>query len=517
MSVFFPVSEFFENSGNQAARFNEDLRDGIVSAACSFWNAYPSYFTKSTSPINSFARGYLNQVCSVVQPAPPPPTVPFTGGQCCDKEYDVNYTWAFRRCFQNQELSGGTETVRVAGRIIGIEMAQSGSFVVVTILAEDCDGNSANRGVKSTGGTLSDTACFTTDPFDPRASWISRPASTFVINSVATADGSPDDCGSLPPEYPISDPSPGDLTTTINVTNIDGVDNSYTLTWNQVDNSYNFPMNFKLNGINVTLDLSGLTIHNNLSIVSINTGNSSPPPGSDGGKDEEGNDYVQPFTVSEYAAFPDNNLDQPIESPIEFLLCESGIIETITEVIKITPGVNPIFLVVLDLLSAILAEVCGSNDISLGFPEVYPVLPGVERPAILYYWKEFDGETPLPSTYTSTVSNPTQSAIAEIETIVVPDKAMGKYVVALKLLDGSRVVSSGLDESLAIANHQFLLNQVEPSLIPSNVPNERSITQREKLQEKVVKCTQIEYYPFGRSSGVSPAILRIINPFPPGG
>ena len=517
MSVFFSVDSFFESSGNQAAQFNEELRDKIVTAACNFWNTYPRYFTKGTSPINSFARGYLNQVCSTIQPAPLPPTVPFVGGQCCDKEYDVNYTWSFRRCFQNQELSSGTETVRISGKILGIDMRQAGSFVVIEILAEDCNGDSTSRGVKSTGGELSETACFTTDPFDPKANQISKPASTFVINSVATSDGSPDDCGSLPPQYPPNNPSPGDLTTIINITNIDGVDNNYTLTWNQIDNNYNFPLNFKLNGINVTLDLSGLTIHNNLSIISINTGNESPPPGSDGGKDEDGNDYEQPFPDSEYPTFPDNDLVQPINVPIEYVLCQSGIIEIITEVVRITPGLSPIFLIVLELLSEILREICGSEDISLGFPEVYPVLPGVERPAILYYWKEFVDERPLPSTYTSTVPNPTQAAIAAIETIEVPDKTMGRYVVALKLLDGSRVIASGLDESFAVANHQFLLEQVVPTLVPPDVQRERSLTIREKLQERVVKCTQIEYYPFGRSSGVSPAILRIIDPFPPGG
>lgn len=516
MPLFFPTSEFFQASGNAAALFNEQLRDGIVTHICNLWSIYPRFFTQGTNPVSSFARGYMNQMCSPIQPFVPAPSVPFTGGQCCDLTYDVEVTFDLKRCFNNDTINSGVQTRTIAGKIIDVFLqpcTSNPSLSCIEVQYENCAGDTFFEQFFSTTRSIAPAACFTTNPTDPDADDIDPVASTFTITNITVVGGGSDNCGDPPAQYPGLEPSPGDFDTTIVIVNLDGTDNVYNLTYNKVDTNYNFPINFKLNGTNINLDLGGLSIYGNPGTTTTNTGNESPPPGSDGGKNEEGDDYLDPDPNSEYPVANPPAIIEPIEEIIDYLVCEEGILTPISEALQAIPGIPAAVKIIVAILVNILEDLCVEQASEVGFPEVYPVLPGVRRPAIVYYFKEFVGMDKLPSTYTSTVSNPTAAAIADIPTVVVPDKQMGKYVVALKLLDGTRISSSGIDETAALAGYNFLLSQVEPSLIPTNEAEVRSVTFRDILQEKDVKCTQIEYYPDGKQQGVSPAEVRFINPF----
>lgn len=516
MVLFFPSSEFFEQSGNQLRRFQEELRDGIAGASCDIWAAYPRFVTNGRNPASSFARGFMNQMCSARQPPPPLTTPNFSGGQCCDKPYIVFCSWQFIQCNGNIGQQG-TANPTITGKVIGLSAAfdpPGSNQFLLTLVTQDCSGVETRTLLTSTTQCIVDN-CSIVPPSGSNDNCWDLSSSTYEIVSVTTADGSADDCGNPEPSYP-PDPPPesGDLTTIINITNLDGNDTEYELTWNQTNNIYNFPFTYQLNGVAVTLDVGGISIYGDVNVTSPNGGNQGEPPGSQGGNDEEGNPYVVIFPNQEYPTVPDITQPETIETDLQRLVCDSGVITPVIETIRSIGGLDPALLFLLEVLNSIIEEICmlEENTADLGFPEVYPELPGAERPALLYYYKEFINGEKQKSTYTSTISNPSSSAVADINSIVVPDKTTGTHITSLKLTDGSRITATGADEFDSLTNFQFLLNQVDSSFVPANPLDQTVLTVRQGIVSKSLKCTQIEYYPNGRASSVAPAIRRIINP-----
>jgi hypothetical protein len=333
-----------------------------------------------------------------------------------------------------------------------------------------------------------------------------------VQASFPRTDGQPDTCGDPPPEYPPEiPPTQNDLSTTINIVNIDGFDTTFNLEYNQTNSNYNFPLSFKLNGSNVTFDLSGITIFGDPYITNDNGGNSSPPPGSDGGKDVDGQDYETTYPDVEYPAIPDIVQPKLTEQVLNYLICELDVIETLEKTVKLPPGYNILWQFLLEVIGAILTELCDLPN-EVGLPEIYPVLPGVDRPIIMYYYKEFIEDVKQPSTYVSTLPNPSSAAIAELETVSPPDRTLGKTVLSLKLNDGSRIVAAGNSVGEAEVQYNFLLSRVNSSLVPANDVSLRVITENQRLEEREVKCVQIEYYPDGKSFGRNPSSVRKIDP-----
>ena len=516
MSLRFPYDSFFESSGNTAAEFQENLRDEILTFSCNIWANFPDFLTKNSSPGVSFTRGFMNQMCSRIQPPVPFPPPPFIGGQCCDKTYNVSAQWVIRRCFNDDIVAQGSGTRAITGRVTGIFLrACTGnpSVSCVEVEAETCSGQINTASFFSGTPRVQEDTCTTSNPFSPVANDWSAASSNIIITLIETADGSSDDCGNPPSTYPPTNPTQGDLTTNINITNLDGVDNVYNLTFNQVDNNYNFPLNFKLNGLNVSLDMGGLEIGGNPFLTSPTAPNSSPPPGSDGARDIEGNDNTQIFEDGDYPLNPEFTTPQTIEKEIEYLICNGNVIETVTAVLKLVPSIDPLVVLLLDLLGEIIREVCADSPgetAELGFPEIYPVLPGTERPALVYYYKELINGERQRSTYTSTVNNPSASAINSIDTVIVPNKEVGTFVYSILLADGSRIRASGDTEQNASLNFNFLFDQVREDIKPQS-PNElRVLTVYQRLTVRTLNCTQIEWYPNGKAAGVSPSIRRSI-------
>lgn len=516
MALRFPYDSFFESSGNQAAEFQETLRDEILSFSCSIWSQFPDFVVKNRSPGISFTRGFLNQMCSRIQPPVPFPAPPFTGGQCCDKTYNISAQWVLRRCFNNDIISDASGTVTLTGKVKGIFLRPCFNNPSVSCLeaeTEECNG-SINRGVYfSTTQQIAEGACLTGNPLNPRANDIDPVASEFTITLIETTDGSPDDCGNLPTFYPPTNPTQQDLTTIINITNLDGTNNSYTLTYNQVDSNYNFPLTFKLNGSNVSLGIDGLEISGNPFLTSPTPPNASPPPGSDGARGVDGSDNTQIFEQADYPAFPDFTTPEAILKNIEYVICNNNVIEPVLKAIKIIPSLDPLVGVYLEIFEEIIREVCvnqGGGSAELGFPEVYPVLPGTQRPAIVYYYKELLNGERQRSTFTSTVNNPSANAINSIDTIVVPNKEVGTFVYSILLADGSRISASGNNEVNASVNFFFLFDQVREDVKPQSPEELRVLTIYKRLEERTLNCTQIEFYPNGKAAGVNPTLKRSI-------
>ena len=495
MVIHFDPSGFFESTGNAAARFGEQLRDAIITHSCNIWTSFPTFVTGGRDPISSYARGFMNGVCEAAGTSAPSIEPGVTGGQCPEVEYRVTIEYT--------SGAGGPvrdRGVNVFGPVSGASFQIGGATPRYEI------GVTAAEAPPGTNQIF-----YMVDAY----SLTLGPPDYVIILDIVRLDGQPDNCGNKPPEYPPeTPPTQQDLSTTINITNIDGVDNEYSLTWNNTNNLFNFPFHFKLNGTNVVVDVGGVTIYGDPNVTSPNTGNESLPPGSDGGKDVDGNDYEEVFPDTEFPALPDLVTPELVEVVLEYFLCELGVIEIIEGIVKLPPGYSAIWQLIITVLKNIVQEICEDDTGEIGFPEIYPVLPGVDRPIIMYYYKQFiDGEK-QPSTYISTLPNPNASAIAEIETVIVPDRVLGTNVASIKLLDGSRIVARGDTEAEALDQFNFLISRTLSSNVPADVSTNTVITRQERLQVVSVSCTQIEYYPDGKSFGRTASIRRVIDVSP---
>lgn len=515
MPIRFPVNTFFEVSGNSAAEFTEAVRDGVATFACDLWSAFPDFITDGINPANSFARGYMNRMCSPIQPPLPAPTAPFTGGQCCDGAYDVTADWDLKRCFGNVTVATGPGTVSVVGRVKGLvlhQCTQNPSFRCLDVEYEDCMGTVQYETLVSTTREITDDDCSGVPSTDPEADNINRANSTFSITGIVRTDGMPDDCGDPFPRYDSPPPTSDDLNEIINVTINDGLDLALELQYIKLSNQYNFPMNFKVNGTNVVLDFGGINFYAPDGFGSPSGGNDVPPPGSDPGEDGAGDTITKTFPDSDYPVGPDSPVTREVATLIEYLICTDGVISTVQESLKLAVGFNPIFVLIIDILGQILTDLCETPEASLGLPEYYGLRIGVDRPAIVYLWKEFVGGKWGASTYSSTVSYPTAAAIADIPNLLNIQKFTGQFKRTVALTDGSQIRTTGNTEAAADANFSFLVNQVDPSFLPSPLNDFIIESEDTRIATKTLTLRQVEYYPEGKKDNVGPTIKRVINP-----
>lgn len=502
MPIRFPASEFFQSSGNASAAFGEQLRDGVVTFACGLWSSFPDFYTQSTLPVNSFARGYMNQVCSPIQPPVPAPTSPFVGGQCPGVVYDIAGTFGNGNQVYGPPGAIRTFNASVQGPVGGL---QENFFLQVV-------GNMGNLNTVRddlTNGQVNMTDVFVTNP---NVTVIYALPGTSQITSVTRVDGMPDNCGDPEVRYYSPTPTSNDLNTTINIVNLDGVDNSFEIQYIQLSNQYNFPMNFKVNGINVSLDLGGLNFYAPDGFGSPSGSNDVPPPGSDEGDDGAGGTITKTYPENEYPVAPDSPVPRSVLDIIEYVVCDEGVISTVQESLKIAVGFEPIFVLIIDILTQILTDLCETPEASLGLPEYYGLRPGVDRPAIVYLWKILTDGKWGASTYSSTVHHPTTQAIADIETLGNIQKTTGTFKTLMRLTDGSTIKATGSTQAQSQTNFDFLLNYTDTAFIPPDI-NAATIKEEDtRIQVKTLTLRQIEYYPQGKKDNVEPTIKRVINP-----
>ena len=516
----FPTASFYSTADNPTNEFGFNLRDKIVDAACTIWKNYPAWVTQNKNLPGSLIRGHMNSICNTGVGIPPSPQAPFTGGQCTNLRYHVEgfyeeaNTGAAFNCRDERPFNTQSLTPQgVFGRIISVGIIPFGSGTALGLTRQNADNSLAysrvgNPGVGQTIGIREVCANYKGND----SPGLSYQGNAYITN-VTVVGGDPDVCGDPDIEYPDVTPSFNDLHTTIVINNNDGVDTTFNLDFNQVVIGQNFPMGFKLNGINVTLDLSGLTIHGNPNITSPSNNDAPPPPGSDGGQDGIGNQNDTTFPDTIYPELPEFVTPETVLESFERALCTEGVLEITTLTIQTIIGSNPVSVILAQMLINILQELCGmeGGDALVGIPEYNILRPGAERPAIVYLWKEVINNTIQRSTYSSTVQNPSASAVANINTITVPDKTIGTYMTTVGLIDGSRIKASGDTQANADTNFFFLLDQVDSSFKQPNINDRITRSQNTRLEVKTLKCRQIEYYPNGKSANTSPIVRRVID------
>lgn len=87
----YSFSDLASTAGQVTGDFLRDSANAIAESYCSLYHDYPGFVTgASFDPITPFRRSLANSLCKDRQPGlPPPPQVPFQGGQC-DAPYNVN-------------------------------------------------------------------------------------------------------------------------------------------------------------------------------------------------------------------------------------------------------------------------------------------------------------------------------------------------------------------------------------------------------------------------------------------
>lgn len=493
MPLRFPVETFFQSTGNVAAEFTENVRDGVATFACGLWANFPGFITDGVNPANAFARGFMNRACSPIQSPVPPPAVPFTGGQCFGIAYRVTAT-VF------QDFGGGT--TNTSGIVI---QPVSGAIIFVGVTPRDNDptkfmlrilSQQANGQVNVQGQNLSDSVI----------------GGEVLSTVIFRLDGLPDDCGNPPGDYPQNSPGVNDLKDNITITVNDGLDLNLEIQYIKTSNQYNFPMNFKINGTNVLLDIGGIIIYAPDNYGSPSGGNDLPPPGSDPGTDGIGNPVTKTFDDQDYPVAPDSPIPRSALETVFYLACVDGVIEIVETTLQVAVGFNPILSLIIEMLGQILEDLCETPEASLGLPEYYGLSPGADRPAIVYLWKIFANNKWGASTYSSTVHYPTAQAIADIETLGNIEKTIGTFKTFLRLTDGSVIQATGSNESQSQQNFDFLINQVNSAFVPIDVAANTIKQEDARLQVKTLTLRQIEYYPDGKKDNVFPAIRRTIKP-----
>lgn len=475
MPVRFPPYTFFEQTGTNAARFTDKLRDGIVDFACEIWSKYPSYITENKSIGSSYARGFMTEACTPRHDPPPPPSSPFNGGQCPGVLYKVGCHW------------DNDDTPRVL--VDNVEGA------ITNVVCHPPNGNYYTMTVESEGSGTLTGGNYNVYPQNLQPTDI----------SVVRKDGQPDDCGDPEDDYTEPPPTSSDLTKILIIPLSDGTTWETQITYNQLSTSFNFPMGFILNGIYATLDVGGVTLFGSLEYHAPRTGNDPPPPGDDTASDGVGGGDTKRYPRQDYPTLPEFTSPQQENFDLPVLVCEDGVSNLNVRTVSLTPGVEGYARLMLDALNILLKSQCeGETEAVLGFPEYYPVLPGTERPAIVYIWKELVGDTWQKSTYTSTVSNPNTQAIIEAGSPNPVTRDMGKYVASLLMTDGSRLRASGVDAFEARANLGFLISRTDPSYLPLDYNSCIVTTDYPKLELRTVNLRAVEYYPYGAAGNRTP-------------
>lgn len=517
--VTFRTEDFWESKGNAAFQWSEDVRDGVLNFACQLWEDYPKWVLIE-NPLNSFVRGYLNASCAARGNLPAAPESPFVGGQC-DTDYHVVGTYqnantgASWACEELLVFDTRLNGAIVRGRVVGLGTRPFGAGEVLTI--RYIDKNTGLAQETTPGGNISGNFVNTEEQCsnitaDTQQNYMI--AGSGKITQIIRIDGLPDDCPSLPPEYPDVTPTSQDLSTTIIINNNDGLSTTHNLVYNQITANYNFPMGFKLDGVNITFDIEGITIHGAPQITSPNSDNETPPPpGTDGGTDGVGGNNDTVYPEQQYPKLPELVTPETVLTPIQYILCTEGALETVNLIIKQSTSINPLVTEILNILINIVQEICEAGEAEglVGIPEYYGIRPGAERPAIVYLWKEVVGSTIQASTYSSTVQNPSAAAISAIDTVVVPDKTIGTYMTSVTLTDGSRIRATGNTISNADTNFFFLLDQVDAAFKQSDINDRITRSENTRLEVKTLKCRQIEYYPNGKDANTAPSTRRVID------
>lgn len=234
----YTLPELLQSAGSTTGDFLTDLANKTADAYCSLYKNYPGYIVGYVSnPVGDFRRGLMDSLCRGRPPGlPPPPSSPFTGGQCDCVAYDVSVALYINGnvIFRN--------VVDCWGPIYGLVLTVVSGNLIAQI---DCKGrrSSGSCGARQLVNVTSYS-----------------PGQDVRIEYVQRADGQADSCGDPPSVYPTVTPPGSALTPTISVPLPSG-GNSLTIPVAFVPVTAEVTVPVTLNNtFNLTFSLGGVTL-----------------------------------------------------------------------------------------------------------------------------------------------------------------------------------------------------------------------------------------------------------------
>lgn len=232
--------------GDNVGDFLRGAADAAGNAACGMYKDYPGAFAPATvfdvpTPLSEASRGLMDSLCSGRVELPPPPTVPFKGGQCEKILYRVEFRYTRTNPDGSTSAAGGS-AITIYGSLKGL---------------------STEPGV----GAGTTNWYFTGKKFDGtvdrRTVGANFPNNLNVtVFSVARADARPDTCGDPKPGYPPQVVPPSRSSGTTSITNNTGGNITIPFAYVPITPTLEFSPQVRvdLGGINVRFDLGGVDV-----------------------------------------------------------------------------------------------------------------------------------------------------------------------------------------------------------------------------------------------------------------
>lgn len=238
-------SELLSKAGTITGDFLVDAGNSIADNYCGLYRDYPQFIVGSSiDPIQPFRRALADSLCSGRDPGlPPPPSVPFTGGQCECKIYELVI-----RIFDNASSQIIEDRViNVWGEVGGIVLRPE------PLQPESINAYVVCRGIGGTGQTV----CGDYKEYPLTNYGVDV---TYTILSCTPSDGI-DNCGDPAPDYPAVYPPPPRVEPPIPYTPPSGAPSfNIPVVFVPVTNNLNIPVNLDLDvDFNFNFDAGGLS------------------------------------------------------------------------------------------------------------------------------------------------------------------------------------------------------------------------------------------------------------------
>lgn len=248
--VLFLDWDTISDVSNNGTGIVGDIARQVRGGVCALYRDHPGFMTSGLSGLpGQIARGVADGVCGY-NPSnlPPPPTVPFTGGQCKCTSYEVLYRYR-ERGSSDPFIESRRE---YAGRLYGITYSSPSGSPGYWMQYKECTAGEENSALL----------------YDPLL--LGEPEDNELeIIQVSPLNGGSNSCGNPAPTYPPDtyNPPPGGTSGDITVTYNDGTDFTFPVVYAPIGLDFNF--NVDVGGVTFKLDLGGITIS---PTVNINTG-----------------------------------------------------------------------------------------------------------------------------------------------------------------------------------------------------------------------------------------------------
>lgn len=187
--VFLTFDQLNSEQGTDTGNALRNAANAAANLVCDLYENYPKGLIPSLGDptgIGDFTQGLADSLCRPRGKVPPPPSVPFNGGQCPNVTYAVTYTYS------GEGVPNGGGTVFLVGPIGPPIVSQTSRDNLGPIF----------RGDISTGnGTFTAFSGL-------YASGFGEGPPPFAVTNVTRTGGFPDTCGDPKPVYPNPLPPP---------------------------------------------------------------------------------------------------------------------------------------------------------------------------------------------------------------------------------------------------------------------------------------------------------------------